>query len=225
MLLRSSKRAFSSTSTATCLPWSAASISRSTSGELAPMRYSVILIAMTCGSCTAARRNVSTEVNESNGWWSRKSWSAICSNTLSVSSGAHSVRGTSAGYFSAGRCSLNSACQSPKPSRSVARATTSSSTSKFSIRMLNTRLGMSASTCSSDSAPWRNCFRPRSTVSSRSSASSSWITMSVSRMIRNRCVPSTCVPGNSVWMLRRMTSSRNTCDMPAAAATGVRAGR
>ena len=33
MLLRSSKRAFSSTSTATCLPCSAASISRSTSGE------------------------------------------------------------------------------------------------------------------------------------------------------------------------------------------------
>jgi len=40
----------SSTSTATCLPWSAASISKSTSGELAPMRYSVILIAITCGS-------------------------------------------------------------------------------------------------------------------------------------------------------------------------------
>ena len=32
--------------------------------------------------------------------------------------------------------------------------------------------------------------------------------MSVSRMMRNRCAPSTCVPGNSSWMLRRMTSSR-----------------
>ncbi len=67
MLLRSSKRAFSSTSTATCLPCSAAVTSMSTTGEFAPMRYRVILIAMTCGSSMAARRNASTDENESNG--------------------------------------------------------------------------------------------------------------------------------------------------------------
>ena len=61
MLLRSSNRAFSSTSTATCLPASAASMSSGTSGDCGPMRYSVILMAMTWGSRTAARRNVSTE--------------------------------------------------------------------------------------------------------------------------------------------------------------------
>ena len=67
MLLRSSNRALSSTSTATCLPLSAASISRSTSGESLSMRYSVILIATTCGSATACCRTFRPQANESNG--------------------------------------------------------------------------------------------------------------------------------------------------------------
>ncbi len=50
MLLSSSKRAFSSTTTATCLPFSTASSSASTIGELRPSRYSVILMASTSGS-------------------------------------------------------------------------------------------------------------------------------------------------------------------------------
>ena len=43
--------------------------------------------------------------------------------------------------------------------------------------------------------------------------------MSVSRMTRKRCAPSTCVPGNSSWMLRRMTSSRNTNAAPPSGAS------
>ena len=42
--------------------------------------------------------------------------------------------------------------------------------------------------------------------------------MSVSRMMRNRCAPSTSVPGNSSWMLRSITSSRNANVSPRPAA-------
>ncbi len=38
--------------------------------------------------------------------------------------------------------------------------------------------------------------------------------MSVSRMMRNRCAPFTSVPGNSSWMLRSITSSRNANVIP-----------
>jgi hypothetical protein len=65
MLLASSKRALSSTSTATCLPFSAASSSALTTGELLPTRYSVCLMASTWGSRAAARRNSTTGSNES----------------------------------------------------------------------------------------------------------------------------------------------------------------
>ena len=50
MLALSSKRALSSTSTATCLPRSAARMSERTIGLSPDVRYSVILMASTCGS-------------------------------------------------------------------------------------------------------------------------------------------------------------------------------
>ena len=113
MLLRSSKRAFSSTSTATCLPASAASISMSTSGEFAPMRYSVILMAMTCGSRTAARRNASTDAKESNGWCTRWSRSRTSSKMESRLSSDHSGRGENGASFSFGRGSRARSHQCP----------------------------------------------------------------------------------------------------------------
>jgi hypothetical protein len=63
MLAASSKRAFSSTSTATCLPFCAAVISES---RMAPpeVRYSVILMASTFGSLAAVARKRSTVVEK-----------------------------------------------------------------------------------------------------------------------------------------------------------------
>ncbi len=48
--------------------------------------------------------------------------------------------------------------------------------------------------------------------------------MSVSRMTRKRCAPSTCVPGNSARTLRRMMSSRNTKVVPGDAIRPVGSG-
>ena len=53
MLFSSSKRAFNSTSTVTCLPFSAALISAATMGELPETRYSVCLMASTFSSSAA----------------------------------------------------------------------------------------------------------------------------------------------------------------------------
>ena len=50
MFAASSKRARSSMTTVTSLPARAASTSASTTGESGPVRYSVCLIASTCGS-------------------------------------------------------------------------------------------------------------------------------------------------------------------------------
>jgi hypothetical protein len=62
MLALSSKRAFSSTSAATCLPPSAARIRDFTMGLSPDVRYSVILMASTCGSTDAWRTSSPTEV-------------------------------------------------------------------------------------------------------------------------------------------------------------------
>ncbi len=62
MLVRSSKRALSSTSATACLPRSVASISAGTSGESSLVRYTVCLIASTFGSATACSTKRSTEV-------------------------------------------------------------------------------------------------------------------------------------------------------------------
>ena len=76
--------------------------------------------------------------------------------------------------------------QSPKPRRASVRSTRSSVISKFSMRMLSTRAGMSVPTCSSATAPRRSWRRLVSTVSRRSSASACSISRSASRMMRNR---------------------------------------
>ncbi len=65
MLLSSSKRALSSSSTATCLPLAAASMSASTTGALRPTRYSVVLMASTSGSSAAVLTKSTTGSNES----------------------------------------------------------------------------------------------------------------------------------------------------------------
>ena len=64
MLVSSSKRAISSTTTVTSLPQRAASTSASISTELTPVRYTVCLIETTSGSLAAQRMNSTTGSND-----------------------------------------------------------------------------------------------------------------------------------------------------------------
>jgi hypothetical protein len=64
MFAPSSKRALSSTITATCLPPSAARMSERAMGLSPEVRYSVILMASTLGSMAAWRTNSSTVVRK-----------------------------------------------------------------------------------------------------------------------------------------------------------------
>jgi hypothetical protein len=65
MLSASSKRARSSTTTVTSLPARAAASRASATGDFAPVRYRVCLIANTFGSFAACRSRSSTGANES----------------------------------------------------------------------------------------------------------------------------------------------------------------
>ena len=67
MLFSSSKRAFTSISTVTCLPSSAAFTKEATIGESPLTRYKVCLIANTSGSKAARAMNSSTMEKESKG--------------------------------------------------------------------------------------------------------------------------------------------------------------
>ena len=124
---------------------------------------------------------------------------------------SHSVRGANGASFSAGSGSRCSAIQSAEAEPVACSARRCRLRSRSSRPGCSARgAASSASTCSSDGAPWRSCFRLRSTDSSRSSASSSWTSMSVSRMMRNRCAPIDLdVRETARCRFRRMTSSRN----------------
>ncbi len=94
MLASSSKRAFSSTMQTACLPRSEARISHGTSGESSLVRYTVCLIASTSGSFTACSTKRSTEVvNESYGWWTRRSARRIAAKMSTGSSSSPCSRG------------------------------------------------------------------------------------------------------------------------------------
>ena len=80
MLASSSKRARSSMMVVTSLPLCAAATSASTMGESAPVRYSVCLMASTCGSAAARRRKSITGAKLWKGWCSSTSPARSCSN-------------------------------------------------------------------------------------------------------------------------------------------------
>ena len=113
MLFASSKRALSSTITATCLPRCAASMSAATIAVSPDVRYSVILIASTWSSRAASSRNRSTDApNESNGWWTSRSRSRMTSKMLALGSrSSGGVAAMNGGSRSAGRSSVASAAQ------------------------------------------------------------------------------------------------------------------
>ena len=129
MLACSSKRALISTSTSTCLPASAASMSASMIGESPDVRYSVCLIASTCGSAAACSMNRCTRVaNESYGWCSRTSRRG---SALKMSTGLGGLhlgevgvrRGMKAGYFSSARSRSAMPCRPVRSSGPGSRNT------------------------------------------------------------------------------------------------------
>jgi hypothetical protein len=65
MLGPSSKRAFSSTTAVTCLPFSAARIRARMIGESTLVLYRVCLMASTAGSLAASEMNSTTDSNDS----------------------------------------------------------------------------------------------------------------------------------------------------------------
>ena len=104
MFAFSSNRALISTTTTTCLPASAASISASTIGDWPLVRYSVCLIASTLGSAAASSTSRCTVVvNESSGWCTSTSRSSRVSK-IGASVGTALVFGTNGGYLSAAIC-------------------------------------------------------------------------------------------------------------------------
>src|SRR5580658_6521493 len=99
ILASSSPRALISTTTTTCLPASAASISASTISESPLVRYSVCLIASTLGSAAAEVTSRCTlAANESYGRCTSTSRSDKVEKTLRSCGSAPSA-GTKAGYF------------------------------------------------------------------------------------------------------------------------------
>ena len=121
MFFFSSKRALSSTRAATCLPLSAARTSDLMMEVSEDVRYSVSLMARTCGSRDAWRMNSSTELeNDSYGWCTSTSPSRMTENrsTGSSISGLWSrgwVIGTHGSSFRSGR---SSPCTDHRPPRS-----------------------------------------------------------------------------------------------------------
>ena len=92
-LVASSKRALSSTSTATCTPRSAARIRLRAIGLSPPARYSVILIDCTRGSSAASEMNCSTLLAKlSYGWWTISARSRTTEKKLRPVSSALATR-------------------------------------------------------------------------------------------------------------------------------------
>ena len=166
------------------------------------MRYSVILIATTCGSATAWLTNVSTAENESNGWCTQP---ILLADLVEHAACRDARRPTACAERRArpSACGIGSRCsaiQSENPSRSRSRDVT---IVVFDLEILDEDLQHpprhgGVRPAAATAAPCRSCFRLWSTDSSRSSAPSSCISMSVSRMMRNRCASTTSTLGKQL---------------------------
>src|SRR5674476_424499 len=82
-----------------------------------------------------------------------------------------------------------------------------SPSSRFSLRMPRMRSGMCSSMVTRITEPNRRRRTKRSIVSSRSSASSSWMASSASRVTRKGCDSRTSIPGKRDWRLSALTCS------------------
>src|ERR1700733_12243603 len=210
MLARSSNLALISTTTTTCLPASAASMSASTISESPLVRYSVCLIASTRGSAAAetTRRSV-LAANESYGWCTRTSRSEIAAKML-LSVGSMVSDGTNGGYLSCGRSRSAIADRPERSSGPGTRYTALVSTPSSVTSRSSTSLDIDSSTSSRTACSNRRRVSSRSIDFSRSSVTSSSISRSRILVTRNTWCSSTSRPANSSGRCAAITSSSGT---------------
>uniref|UniRef100_A0A6J7P9C3 Unannotated protein n=1 Tax=freshwater metagenome TaxID=449393 RepID=A0A6J7P9C3_9ZZZZ len=224
MLDCSSKRAFSSTRTATCTPRSAARARLSAMSLSSDIRYSVILIDCTLGSSAAAATKDSTVLpNDSYGWCTNTSRSRSVSNQVfsprAIACTLDGVTPFHGSSRSAGRSSVTSWKSAVRSISVRCSVTSSSSRSSSSSSMLSISGGMPA--CASSLTALPN-LRRRSSISSasrRSSASSSATVKSVLRVTRKNQCSSIRIPGKRSPSWAAITSSSGTNRTPSGSAT------
>ena len=131
------------------------------SGEFGPMRYSVILIAMTCAILhRRAKERLDRGERLERVMDQDVLVADLVEDRLRVLVVAPQAARRERRVLQLGTMKSRAAATSRRsPDDPVVRSTTSSVTSKFSTRMLSTRVGMSASTCSSEIAPRRSCLQ------------------------------------------------------------------
>ena len=211
MLFCSSIRALSSISAVTCLPFCAARASAEMMGLAPLVRYSVCLMARTCGSSAARSMKSTTHPNDSYGRWTSTSCERMTSNTSRPCAKGGATRGTSGSSLKAGnpssRCKVMSAIRSIGPGR---RYTSRASRSCAPVSISTKASSASAEISRRTGSLRRRCRRLSSIISRRSSASSSSIVRSVFRVTRNTVWLTTRSPPNSSPRWRAMMSSSRT---------------
>src|SRR6266850_1983019 len=185
MLFCSSLRALSSTSAVTCLPFCAARASAEMIGLAPLVRYSVCLMARTCGSSAARSMKSTTHPNDSYGKCTSTSCERITSNTSRPCAKGGATRGTSGSSFSAGKSSRWRAMRAVTSTGPGTRYTSRASRSCASVSIPTKVSSPSAEISSRTGSLRRRCRRLSSIISSRSSASSSSIVRSVFRVPRD----------------------------------------
>ena len=119
MLFSSSKRALSSIETATCLPFSAARTSARTASAFEPARYSVILIASTCGSSRRGPEEVEHRRKRVVGVVQQDVLLAMTANRSLSPARSGEVRGVTGGSRRSGRASEAIGISADRPSGPV----------------------------------------------------------------------------------------------------------
>mmetsp|Transcript_12666 Transcript_12666/g.28758 ORF Transcript_12666/g.28758 Transcript_12666/m.28758 type:complete len:304 (-) Transcript_12666:940-1851(-) len=215
-LRSSSKRALSSTRTATCFPFATALMRALMMGLSDDVRYSVALIATTRSSSAAASTNRCTVLpNEWNGWCSSTSCRRMApKNDSRPSTAPCSSPGVVPSH--AGHAYPPDATLCPTGSDMIDdRSSTGTSISKMSVsfrlssrmRCLRINVGMPSSISILTNGAKRLSRISSEIMSSRSSASSSCLSSSALRVTRKRCVETTCMPPKRLSRFARTISS------------------
>ena len=186
-------------------------------GESPEVRYSVCLIASTCGSSAACSMKRVTDVaNESYGWCSSTSRCFSAANmsagfAVSTSARCGWVDGRKAGYLSSAR-SRSASENSPRRSSGPGSRKTSFSLMSSSETSSSSIFGSMSSSTSSRTGgrPTLRRSSSRSRATSRFSASSSSTSTSSFRVTRNTWCWTTCIPVNSWPRCWAITSSSGT---------------
>ena len=212
MLLSSSKRAFSSTSTATCLPFAAASSSASHDGRVAADPVQGLLDGQHVRVVGGGAQELDHAARTS-----RRDGAAGCrvadgGEELVASRGRQRRRDRRqerASLRSGRSMEPDSAIRLPRPSGG-ARCRRRCRPAPGSRPACRGRAGIASSTVRRTTEPKRRWRTLCSMVSSRSSASSSWMSMSASRITRKGWRLDHVMPGKSVARWAAMSCSSHT---------------